>query len=79
VTHQPGSAPAGPDLLAGAAWRKAAASDANSGCVEVAFLPGSRVGIRDSQDRSKPALAVTAHAWASFLAFAKGGQFDLRP
>jgi len=79
VTHQPGSAPAGPDPLAGAAWRKATASDANSGCVEVAFLLGSRVGIRDSQDRSKPALAVTTYAWVSFLALAKGGQFDLRP
>ena len=79
MTHQPGSAPAGPDPLTGAAWRKATASDANSGCVEVAFLPDSRVGIRDSKDRSKPALAVTTHAWASFLALAKGGQFDLRP
>ncbi len=79
MTHQPGSAPAGPDPLAGAAWRKATASDANSGCVEVAFLPDSRVGIRVSKDRSKPALAVTARAWASFLALAKGGQLDLRP
>jgi len=78
VTHQPGSAPAGPDPLSGATWRKATASDANSGCVEVAFLPDGRVGVRDSKNRSKPALAVTAHAWASFLAGVKAGQFDLR-
>jgi hypothetical protein len=78
VTHQLGSAAARPDLLTGAVWRKATASDANSGCVEVAFLPDGRVGVRDSKNRSKPALAVTAHVWASFLADAKAGQFDLR-
>jgi len=77
VTRQPGSAPAGPDPPSGAIWRKATASDANSGCVEVAFLPDGRVGVRDSKNRRKPALAVTADAWARFLAGAKAGQFDL--
>jgi hypothetical protein len=79
VTRQLGSPPSGPDPLTDAVWRKAAASDANSGCVEVAFLPDGRIGVRDSKSRSKPALTVTAQAWASFLADAKAGQFDLRP
>jgi hypothetical protein len=79
VTHQPGSVLTGPDPLDGAAWRKATASDANSGCVEVAFLPDGRVGVRDSKNRSMPALAVSTRAWASFLADAKTGQLDLRP
>jgi hypothetical protein len=79
VTHQLGSTSARPDPLTSATWRKATASDANSGCVEVAFLPDGHVGVRDSKDRSKAALTVTAHAWASFLAGTKAGRFDLRP
>lgn len=79
MTYQPGSVLTGQDPLDGAVWRKATASDANSGCVEVAFLPDGRVGVRDSKNRSMPALALSARSWASFLAEAKAGQFDLRP
>ena len=78
MTHQTGSGPPRPDPPARTAWRKARASDANSGCVEVAFLAYGRVGVRDSKDRSKPALVVTAPEWARFLAGAKAGEFDLR-
>jgi hypothetical protein len=77
VTHQLGSAVARPDPLADATWRKATASDANSGCVEVAFLPDGRVGLRDSKDRSGPSLAITGCQWARFLAYTKRGAFDL--
>jgi hypothetical protein len=77
VIHQPGSDPTGPDPLSSAAWRKSTASDANSGCVEVAFLLDGRVGVRDSKNRSMPALAVSARSWASFLADVMAGQFDL--
>lgn len=73
--HGPGSARTDP--LDGAVWRKATASDANSGCVEVAELADGSVGIRDSKTPSQPAIAVTAQAWASFLADAQTGQFDL--
>lgn len=79
MANQPGTGPASPDPFAGAAWRKATASDANSGCVEVAFLPDGRIGVRDSKTRSKPALAVSAASWARFLAGAKAGQFSIRP
>jgi ABC-type amino acid transport substrate-binding protein len=79
VTHQPGSGPVRPDPFTGAAWRKARASGPQDNCVEVAFLLDGRVGVRDSKDRGKAALAVTAHAWAGFLADAKAGRFDLRP
>jgi Domain of unknown function (DUF397) len=77
VTHELGSDPAWQDLLADEVWRKATASDANSGCVEVAFLTDGRIGVRDSKNRSMPALAVSAHTWTTFLAGAKAGQFDL--
>lgn len=79
MTLQPGPAITQADPLADARWRKAAASDANSGCVEVAFLLGGQVGVRDSKDRGTPALIVTAQAWASFLDRSKCGHFDLRP
>jgi hypothetical protein len=62
---------------ASSVWRKAQASTANANCVEVAFFTGGRVGVRDSKNRSKPSLDVSAHAWASFLADLKAGQFDL--
>jgi hypothetical protein len=77
VTHQIRPGPAGPDPLAQAAWRKATASDANSGCVEIAFFADGGVGVRDSKDPSKISLAFTAHEWACFLNGAKSGEFDL--
>jgi uncharacterized protein DUF397 len=77
VTHQTGSGPSRPDLPARAAWRKASASDANSGCVEVAFLAGSRIGVRDSKDHQRPPLVLAAPEWARFLAEVKAGAFDL--
>lgn len=77
MVYEHGSGPAGTGPSEGAAWRKATASDANSGCVEVAFLSDGRVGIRDSKSPGGPAIAVTEQAWASFLADARTGQFDL--
>jgi Domain of unknown function (DUF397) len=77
VTRELGADPAWQDPLADAAWRKATASDANSGCVEVAFLTDGRIGVRDSKNHSMPALAVSAHTWTTFLADAKAGQLDL--
>jgi hypothetical protein len=77
VVDQHGPGLAGADPLDGATWRKATASDANSGCVEVALLSGGRVGIRDSKSPGGPAIAVTDLAWASFLADAKTGKFNL--
>lgn len=77
MVHQHGPGPAGTDPLDGATWRKATASDANSGCVEVALLSDGRVGIRDSKSPGGPAIAVTDLAWASFLADIKTGQFNL--
>ena len=77
MTHQIRPGPAGPDPLADAAWRKATASDANSGCVEIAVLAGGNVGVRDSKDPGKISLTFTAHEWAAFLDGARSGEFDL--
>ncbi|MEV6033752.1 DUF397 domain-containing protein [Nonomuraea sp. NPDC052116] len=63
--------------LATAAWRKAKASGGNGGsCVEVAPLSGGRVAVRDSKDRSGPALIFTAPEWAAFKDGMGKGEFD---
>lgn len=77
MAHQTGLSSGEPEPRTSTDWRKATASDANSGCVEVAFLAEDQVGVRDSRDRGKAPLTFTAHAWASFLAGAKAGEFDL--
>ncbi|MBA6436243.1 MULTISPECIES: DUF397 domain-containing protein [Streptomyces] len=52
------------------AWFKSSYSEANGTmCVEIAHLPRTaQVGIRDSKDKSGPALVVPARAWAEFVA-----------
>ncbi|MEU4511562.1 DUF397 domain-containing protein [Nonomuraea wenchangensis] len=63
--------------LASAAWRKATASGGTGGdCVEVAPLDGGRVAVRDSKDRSGPALVFTASEWAAFKDGMSRGEFD---
>ncbi|GGM60549.1 hypothetical protein GCM10011608_52010 [Micromonospora sonchi] len=47
-------------------WFKSSRSSNNAACVEVRFA-GGVVGVRDSKDRSGPALAFDAGAWAGFL------------
>lgn len=59
-------------------WFKASASNNSTGCVEVAWLPDGQVGVRDSKDRTKPPLILTATAWAYLLHTAKAGDLDPR-
>jgi hypothetical protein len=54
--------------LARAIWRKAARSQANGDCVEVAVLSSRRIAVRDSKDVTIPALVLTAGQWRTFLA-----------
>jgi len=54
--------------LARAIWRKAARSQANGDCVEVAALSSRRVAVRDSKEANGPALVLTAAQWQTFLA-----------
>ncbi|WP_229402097.1 DUF397 domain-containing protein [Micromonospora okii] len=55
--------------LTGARWRTSTRSSGNGGdCVEVADnLPGV-VAVRDSKDRSGPALTFPPTAWRAFVA-----------
>ena len=64
--------------VSSATWRKSSYSGGNGGgCVEVARnLPGI-VAVRDSKDRSGPALTFTPAEWEAFTAGVKSGELDL--
>ncbi|MVU79944.1 DUF397 domain-containing protein [Nocardia sp. ET3-3] len=63
--------------LSGARWFKSSRSGAGKECVEVAFLPAGRVGVRDSKNPQGPALVFGAAEWRSFTADVESGVFDL--
>jgi hypothetical protein len=62
--------------LARAVWRKSTRSGMN-GCVEMAFIDGGRVAIRDSKDRQGPVLVFTPVEWRAFIGGVNDGEFDL--
>jgi hypothetical protein len=51
---------------AGHIWRKAGRCAGDNSCVEVAVLPAG-VGIRDSENPSRPVIAVSAGVFAEFV------------
>jgi hypothetical protein len=57
------------DELARATWRTASYTQGNGSCVEVADLRGGRIAVRDTKDRTGPALVMTADTWRAFLAY----------
>lgn len=62
--------------LTGARWAKSSLSGPTGGnCVEVAFLAGGRVAVRNSRHPAGPALVFSAPEWEAFVGGAKGGEF----
>jgi uncharacterized protein DUF397 len=61
-----------------AVWTKASRSNGTGGnnCVEVAFLD-TGVAVRDSKNRTGPALMFTQAEWTAFVDSAKDGEFDI--
>ncbi len=62
--------------LSGAKWFKSSRSRDAQACVEVAHLNGGMVGVRDSKDRTGPALVFSPAEWDAFAAGVKEGEFD---
>ncbi|UGT70532.1 DUF397 domain-containing protein [Nocardia gipuzkoensis] len=62
--------------LSGAHWFKSRRSGPSKDCVEVAFLGGGHVGMRDSKNPSGPALVFTPSEWDAFTAGLVHGEFD---
>ncbi|WP_433755524.1 DUF397 domain-containing protein [Nocardia sp. CA-135398] len=62
--------------LSGANWFKSSRSKDAQACVEVAHLNGGMVGVRDSKDRTGPALVFSPAEWDAFAAGVKEGEFD---
>ncbi|MGY1946539.1 DUF397 domain-containing protein [Nocardia asiatica] len=56
------------DDLSQAQWFKSSYSLPDGDCVEVAFLGGGCVGVRDSKNPDAPALVFNAAAWDAFTA-----------
>jgi hypothetical protein len=63
--------------LSRAVWRKAKASYANGGCVEVAVNLGDAVAIRDSARIDDGAHVVGRRLFAALLADIKSGRYDI--
>ncbi|MBF6127765.1 DUF397 domain-containing protein [Nocardia brasiliensis] len=60
--------------LAGAQWFTSTRSGSKD-CVEVAFLDGGQVGVRDSKNPGGPALVFTPTEWDIFTSGVAGGEF----
>ncbi|MEU1548437.1 DUF397 domain-containing protein [Nocardia sp. NPDC005745] len=52
--------------LSDAKWFKSSRSQAGKECVEVAFLNGGYIGVRDSKNPTGPALVFTPDEWDAF-------------
>lgn len=63
--------------LSQAIWRKASRSAHNGGCVEVAANLDGVAAVRDSKRPEGGAHVVRRDAFATFLADAKEGRYDL--
>lgn len=61
--------------LRNARWRTSSHSYAANLCIEVAELPDGRRAVRDSKNRSGPALTFSADQWAAFTAGVRAGEF----
>lgn len=64
------------DRLPMAHWRKSQASNPSGSCVEIAELPEGKVAVRNSRDKSGPALIYPRAELAAFLRSVKRGEFD---
>lgn len=62
--------------VSGAAWFKSSRSTSGDDCVEVAHLRDGSVGVRDSKNRTGPALVFDPAGWDAFTAAIDSGGFE---
>lgn len=62
--------------LSGVKWFKSSRSGGDKACVEVAFLEGGHVGVRDSKNPTGTALLFTPSEWDAFTAGVADGEFN---
>ncbi len=55
-------------------WFKSSYSGSQGDCVEVAWLAGGRVGVRDSKNPAGPALVFDFNEWDAFNTALKAGR-----
>ncbi|MEC4019206.1 DUF397 domain-containing protein [Streptomyces sp. H27-D2] len=73
-THIPAS-----ELAPEDAWVTSSYSgDTGNNCIQIADLVAERdeVAVRDSKDKSGPALTVSPAAWSAFVGLAQSGRAD---
>jgi Domain of unknown function (DUF397) len=58
-----------------APWVKSSYSGPQGNCVEIAFLGGGEVAMRNSRDPDGAALVFTRAEWEAFLSGARDGEF----
>lgn len=61
--------------LSVANWFKSSYSSGKTDCVEVAWLDGGAVGVRDSKNPTGPALIFGPGEWDAFTDSVRGGSF----
>ncbi|WP_405132799.1 DUF397 domain-containing protein [Nocardia sp. NBC_01388] len=59
-----------------AEWFKSSYSSGGQDCVEIAFLEGGSVGVRDSKNPAGPALVFAPGEWDAFTAGVNRGEFN---
>ncbi len=62
--------------LSKARWFKSSQSGGSQECVEVAFLDGGMIGVRDSKNPVGPALVFAQGEWDAFTGGVKDGEFN---